>query len=342
MPGEMTFESAIVDMNPQLREEPLLASLKNRLRTVSIDGQTLFVAEGDLLMDEDQLAVYADEQKRLKEVQRLEDERVRLGLGDLSVIRPFSSQLVGMTQGGKIVRWGPGVKLSYCVLRSTFSNDSEYRMVRENMTKATRDWEQTCGVQFEYKQALDNSPTTTPPGVLFTVRGIDAGGRFIAAAFFPTDPQNRRRMLIDPSYFTTSFDQVGVLRHELGHVLGFRHEHIRSGAPAACPGESLEGTINLTDYDPQSVMHYFCGGVGSQELTITEVDKEGARKVYGLPLDKHLFMTVDVDQPAGLAPHLPAGGWAALSDPSTARNYNQLREISTEELLEELRRRASP
>jgi hypothetical protein len=329
MPKGTTFESCIVDINPELREEPLVASFRKRLRTIGIDGETLFVAEGDLLLDVDQLILYADEKKSLNEIKKIKDKRVRRGMGDLSIVEPFRAQLVGITQGDKIVRWGPGVQLSYCVLRNTFSNDTEYQMVRKNMTEATHNWEETCGVRFEHRQDLDTSPTTTPSGILFTVRGIDAGGRFIAAAFFPGDPVSRRRMLIDPSYFTTSFNKVGVLRHELGHVLGFRHEHIRSEAPAACPGESLEETINLGDYDPQSVMHYFCGGVGNPDLAITDIDKEGARKVYGLPLDKYLFIAVDT---------LPEGR-AGLSDLRIAGEGDQLRERSTEELLEELDRR---
>jgi hypothetical protein len=90
---------------------------------------------------------------------------------------------------------------------------------------------------------------------------------------------------IDPSFFvpTLPFDRVGVLRHELGHVLGFRHEHIRSGAPPICPDEATHHTIDLTQYDPQSVMHYFCGNVGSKQLAITAVDRAGARLVYGPP-----------------------------------------------------------
>jgi hypothetical protein len=96
---------------------------------------------------------------------------------------------------------------------------------------------------------------------------------------------------VDASYFspTLRFNRVGVLRHELGHVLGFRHEHIRSEAPAACPGEPLFGTTPLTEYDPRSVMHYFCGNVGSDDLDITEVDREGARKLYGSPLSSFVF-----------------------------------------------------
>ena len=113
---------------------------------------------------------------------------------------------------------------------------------------------------------------------MFVVREFDADGKFIASAFFPNDPVERRRADIDPSYYTTSFDKVGVLRHELGHVLGFRHEHIRNEAPPVCPNEPLWDTKVLTKYDPKSVMHYFCGGVGSNALKISELDRKGARR----------------------------------------------------------------
>jgi hypothetical protein len=155
------------------------------------------------------------------------------------------------------------------------------------MLGATNAWENTCGIKFEHRAALDVTPGSSPAGALFAVREFNADGSFIAASFFPNDPPSRRRLLIDPSFFAKdlAFDPVGVLRHELGHILGFRHEHIRSGAPPDCPHESLDETKELTKkYDPRSVMHYFCGGVGSKELKITDLDREGSRLVYGPPL----------------------------------------------------------
>jgi hypothetical protein len=161
------------------------------------------------------------------------------------------------------------------------------------MRTATEDWMKVCGVEFVYRGALDTDTAARPGAALFPVMQYDSGGQFIAAAFFPDDPVERRFVIIDPSYFspTLRFDRVGVLRHELGHVLGFRHEHIRSEAPAACPGEPLFGTTPLTAYDPRSVMHYFCGDVGAAELAITDVDRAGAQKLYGLP--RSVFQFVD-------------------------------------------------
>jgi hypothetical protein len=181
--------------------------------------------------------------------------------------------------------------LTYCVLKKSFGSDdaeANYQKVVENMWKAARAWEKTCNVKFDHRADLDGSPAGShPDGVVFPVRELDVGGALIAAAFFPNDPLERRRLLIDPSYYspTMQFDPTGVLRHELGHVLGFRHEHIRSQAPPICQGEDPEGTFNITDYDPRSVMHYFCGGFGSLDLAITEIDRIGAQVVYGTPVE---------------------------------------------------------
>jgi hypothetical protein len=263
--------------------EALFDTLRNKSKQVRIDGETFWRVEGDLLLDEDQLRLYAQQREALS--------RAQAAMQDAGL--PLVAQLVGMTEGGKIVRWAPGVQLSYAVLRQTFTigGDSGYELAVASIRKATADWENTCGVKFTHKPDLDWSDSLTPPGALFVVREIDAGGQFIAAAFFPNEPVRRRRVLIDPSFYAQDlmFDRVGVLRHELGHVLGFRHEHIRSGKPPGCPDEDTFGTINLSDYDPKSVMHYFCGGLGSKTLAITDTDRTSAQKVYGPRLADFYF-----------------------------------------------------
>lgn len=288
MSQETSFAAAMVEEDPTLRDSSMMQTLQRRLenKKVEIDGQDYWVVEGDILMDDDQLAVYADRLETQQEIERLNRERPGMRAGGL--VDSGSAALVVNTQGDRIVRWRPGLDLTYCVLRDTFLDDDEYETVRDNMQLATSAWAAVCGVRFDYRAEFDGSGSSTPDEVLFAVRFLNVGGRFIAAAFFPDDPRDRRRVIIDPSYFRTSFDRVGVLRHELGHVLGFRHEHIRSGAPASCPDESLVDTLDLTDYDPQSCMHYFCGGVGSRELAISPLDRDGAQRVYGLPLNRFL------------------------------------------------------
>ncbi len=64
--------------------------------------------------------------------------------------------------------------------------------------------------------------------MFFNVRGV-SGGTFFASSFFPHDPRSARELLIDDTAFTTTSggrDLQGILRHETGHTLGFRHEHI--------------------------------------------------------------------------------------------------------------------
>jgi hypothetical protein len=75
---------------------------------------------------------------------------------------------------------------------------------------------------------------------------------------------------------------IGVFRHELGHILGLRHEHVHpsSGAPGSC----AEGGPwrSVTGYDKFSVMHYpWCNGVMTSDLSITSADALGVNKLYG-------------------------------------------------------------
>ena len=255
-------------------------------RIILVDDEKFTVVEGDLVLDVDQKSLWQEAQDARQAAFTSKSTLEAAGFKELAVneANSASATLVGIVQDGKLVRWSPNTVLSYCVLQHTFPRQEWYEEIVTNMQLATQAWEAICGVRFEYVPDLDASNSVRPDGVLFPVRYIGAGGAFIAAAFFPNDPVNRRRVLIDPSYFTTTFDHVGVLRHELGHVIGFRHEHIRSGAPAVCPHEDTTGTINLTNYDPKSVMHYFCGNVGSRKLEITQVDTMGAQKLYGPPL----------------------------------------------------------
>jgi hypothetical protein len=71
---------------------------------------------------------------------------------------------------------------------------------------------------------------------------------------------------------------TGVLRHELGHTIGFRHEHTRPEAGTCFEDNDWRA---LTQYDSASVMHYpQCNGTQDGDLVLTSADKSGARALY--------------------------------------------------------------
>ncbi len=244
---------------------------------IEFEGTKYFLAEGDLLLTQKDLERYAH--------RRAQDEE---DSGSVIKGEPLKAMV---DESGRLIRWQPGLVLTYGVLKSTLTPPDRHNLVVNCMEQATSAWEAVCGIRFQHLPAYGNGTPAGMPPPLFWVRGFNAGGRFIAAAFFPDWPAERRVVVIDPSFFspTLSFDRVGVLRHELGHVLGFRHEHIDSGAPPECPGEDPFRVVDLTQYDPKSVMHYFCGGVGSKTLELTDKDKAGAVDLYGRSLSKYRF-----------------------------------------------------
>jgi hypothetical protein len=260
-------------MSPTRSVNEILEELKQNKKKVRLDEVDYYVVEGDLRLDMDQLLAYAFEIQ----------ERDQHGA---SKSKEEREPLVGITDAtGRVVRWKKGLVLTYQVLKCTFATIEQYQMVVDAVHVATADWENACGINFKHLSELDGGELIHEPP-LFQVKGVNTDGQFIAMAFFPDEPPPRRELVIDPSFFspTLGFDRAGVLRHELGHVLGFRHEHIRSEAPAICPDEPLGNTTYLaTNYDPRSVMHYFCGGAGSRDLNLTDIDRAAARKLYGPP-----------------------------------------------------------
>ena len=275
-------------MSIDRRVHELMQAYRKSTSTVTIAGKLYYVKEGDLLLDAEALRLYAEERARMEQEQITPPEgisRLKLSTDD----------------SGRPVRWRKGLVLTYSVRRcpkgddyGEFKSQEEYQAVVDSMHAATRDWENSCGVNFAHLQAFDNEAgdTAETPKPIFEVVRLDVKGKVVASAFFPSDPPAKRRVIIFPPFFSPAlgFPQVGVLRHELGHVLGFRHEHIDPHAPAECQGEIPGHVIDATQYDPKSVMHYFCGGVGSRTLAITPLDRGASVSLYGPPdRDVHYY-----------------------------------------------------
>lgn len=170
-------------------------------------------------------------------------------------------------------------RLTYCI--SDGFGDRKGDMVNA-MWAATRSWADIVGVEFHYVPGEDDDCTAGNTNVYFDIRAVQTD-TYRARAFFPNDQRAARNILVAPSAFTATgdVDLEGILRHELGHTLGFKHEHIRLHSP-----DSDEPDIerrDLTGYDENSVMHYpdlrSPPGGGYRQ---TRLDYRGARSIYGV------------------------------------------------------------
>jgi hypothetical protein len=180
---------------------------------------------------------------------------------------------------------GGRYNLTYCIQRSTFTA-SQLAALQPALDLAQDSWNGLVNVAFRHESSQDASCGSGNTGVFFNVRRVSAG-QFFASSFFPHDVRGARELLIDDSAFTTTAngrDLQGIMRHEHGHMLGFRHEHIWLGD---CTTEGLTDTfgdpVHVTPYDENSVMHYpQCRTSMSGGYRQTKLDYQGAIGLYGL------------------------------------------------------------
>ncbi len=171
-------------------------------------------------------------------------------------------------------------QLTYCV-STTFGQN--YDAMVADIKAAADAWESVAAVDYLHVAGEDGSCTASNPNVLFDVRPVNVNGQYLARAFFPDEPRSARNILVDNSSFqldpNRKLSLQGILRHELGHTLGFRHEHTRPDSGTCFEDENWRP---LTSYDAFSVMHYpQCNGQGDWALTLTAIDNSGAACVYG-------------------------------------------------------------
>lgn len=152
-----------------------------------------------------------------------------------------------------------------------------------------------------------------------------------AAAFFPGTPQVNRRLIITPEGLAAGGLQA-TLVHELGHILGLRHEHthpaavLAANAPSYChenigvgwnfSTESMSGARAATVFDALSIMNYpQC--TGTTTSGISTGDQATIRSMYPT-VGKNAFAGLNVEFPTDWNIGLNSTSWGVSGHPATS------------------------
>jgi hypothetical protein len=186
--------------------------------------------------------------------------------------------LVVNTISGVDDKWSASqaMNLTYCVSTKFGTRHDD---IVAAMAAGSGLWEAASSkVNFTYVPAQDGSCTTRNNSVLFSVEPVYTT-QYIARSFFPSTAKRSRNVLVDSSIWSSGNWEPGdILGHELGHTLGFRHEHTRPEAGTCFEDNNWRP---LTPYDNKSIMHYpQCNG-GSDDLEFQASDGAGVRALYG-------------------------------------------------------------
>ena len=198
---------------------------------------------------------------------------------------PLNRVCVGV--GEEIVRWEQGSVIEYIVRAETFPKEHATH-VAKSFDDAAEGWnEKLDGVGPRFKRTHISEAAVCE--VVYKVKADDSKRDTLASAFFPgsEDPV----VYVYPKALEDGFRDcmVNVFYHELGHVLGLRHEF-------ALEREKHYHSVVVGQRNKLSVMNYF---PHPNQLQIHDLDVELVKELYNLKESSYngLPITDKVPQP---------------------------------------------
>lgn len=212
-----------------------------------------------------------------------DDGRLRQFYDDMVGYRPTGRQsddgLIVNRVNGQDDKWSTSQvgNLTYCVSDKFGSAKAD---VVAATAAGTGMWESaSSAIDYVYVSSQDSKCTTRNNSVVFSIEPTNTQ-QYIARAFFPSTTKRSRNILVNATSLMNSgsWTPGNIMGHELGHTLGFRHEHTRPEAGTCFEDNNWRP---LTPYDSASIMHYpQCNGT-SDDLSMTNEDRAGAAALYG-------------------------------------------------------------
>jgi hypothetical protein len=264
--------TALVGCTPEQIEPEALTYDEYKARAYQEPETGMYIINGDELIETEEAMMQSYENF----LQSLADAKLR----EEGYAMTEQGLIINLA-GGKDDKWSASVaqNLTYCVDRK--SSGSQYSNLVNAMSSAAGAWESATGggVNFVHRSDQDSNCNSRNNNVVFDVRVV-VSNQYLARAFFPSSSRRGREILVATSSFGNikPWSLTGVLRHEIGHTIGFRHEHTRPESGVCFENSQWRA---LTPYDSASVMHYpQCNGSNNGDLVLTQLDKDGANAVY--------------------------------------------------------------
>jgi hypothetical protein len=194
-------------------------------------------------------------------------------------------------------------KLTYCFKSSTIKlGTTVVNPVDAAIQRAANVWSALSNKFKRIGEGSGSDCSTANPSVSFVVIVIkpsnDVGAvsltdqlNFGGQSFLPGAKTDEHRLYINAKFATPPINLENlnsIMVHEIGHILGFRHEFARPGKVCKNPmfaNESTQNTNALTVYDPDSVMNYrLCSLVTIPLDTLSNLDEAGIKYLLNTEL----------------------------------------------------------
>lgn len=176
-------------------------------------------------------------------------------------------------------RWKPGAVVTYSIAVESFPSKGYANFAKRALVEATDDWNsRDVGVRF--RLVSQGEPA------VFALKYYRAPSRFFADSFFP-DSKDRILYIFKFAFRREHRKYMAnIFRHEIGHVLGLRHEEAETR-------ESAVPSVALTPQNSLSIMSYF---TDPSKIRIQDSDIAAVRKLCAISEETfHGFEVITVD-----------------------------------------------
>jgi hypothetical protein len=265
-----TSTAGWTESNSNVESAPSFEEYRELARYPQESGD-VFIVEGDMIFEtEEALKEYYDE----------------------LYTSPEQKSIINTSAGERDTRPNP-TNIRYCFSAGWGTKHGSYTApkldtVRPNIQAAMAQWEAVAGIDFVEVTSIteaDCNNNGSNPGVDFVVTHWNNAST--ATGAFPSDSWANQKLRVP-----TSGIPVVLARHEIGHILGFRHEHIHSDASPRC-SEGDSHYEELTEFDDDSVMKYnncTLNQIVNPVSSLSALDSLGARLAYGPLVNDSLYI----------------------------------------------------